>query len=55
MAAVYRTFIDFSELIPAMVFAVALRYFEIGVVFTLLGLGLVIVAIIAFRHLPKSM
>ncbi len=55
MAAVYRTFIDFSELIPAMVFAVALRYFEIGVVFTLLGLGLVVIAIVTFRHLPKSM
>jgi MFS family permease len=55
MAAVYRTYIDLSELIPAMVFAIALRYFEIGVVFTLLGLGLTFIAIVAWRHLPKSM
>jgi MFS family permease len=55
MAAVYRTYIDLSELLPAMVFAIALRYFEIGVVFTLLGLLLMIIGIVAWRHLPKSL
>ena len=55
MAAVYRTYIDFSDLIPAMIFAVALSYYEIGVVFIILGSSLVIMGAIAFRYLPKSM
>ena len=55
MAAVYRTYIDFSDLIPAMIFAVALSYFEIGIVFVILGASLVIMGALAFRYLPKSM
>jgi MFS family permease len=55
MAAVYRTYIDFSELIPAMIFAVALSYFEIGIVFIILGASLVLMGALAFRYLPKSM
>ena len=55
MAAVYRTYIDFSDLIPAMVFAVALSYFEIGIVFIILGASLVLMGALAFRYLPKSM
>ena len=55
MAAVYRTFIDFSDLIPAMIFAVALSYFEIGVVFIILGTSLIVMGAIAYRYLPKSM
>jgi MFS family permease len=55
MAAVYRTYIDFSELIPAMIFAVALSYFEIGIVFVILGMALVLMGAIAFRYLPKSL
>jgi MFS family permease len=55
MAAVYRTYIDFSDLIPAMIFAVALSYFDIGIVFVILGMSLVIMGALAFRYLPKSM
>jgi MFS family permease len=55
MAAVYRTYIDFSELIPAMIFAVALSYFEIGIVFVILGVALILMGAIAFRYLPKSL
>ena len=55
MAAVYRTYIDFSDLIPAMIFAVALSYFEIGIVFIILGTSLVLMGALAFRYLPKSM
>lgn len=55
MAAVYRTYIDFSDLIPAMIFAVALSYFDIGIVFVILGTSLVIMGALAFRYLPKSM
>jgi MFS family permease len=55
MAAVYRTFIDFSDLVPAMIFAVALSYFEIGIVFIILGGSLTIMGAIAFRYLPRSL
>ncbi len=55
MAAVYRTYIDFSDLIPAMIFAVALSYFEIGIVFITLGVSLVVLGSIAYRYLPESM
>jgi MFS family permease len=55
MAPVYRTFIDFSDLIPAIVFAVALSYFEIGSVFIILGMGLTVLGAVAFRYLPKSL
>jgi MFS family permease len=55
MTAVYRTFIDLSELIPGFVFAVALAYFEIGSVFVILGFGLLAVGAVAWRYLPRSM
>lgn len=55
MAAVYRTFIDFSELIPGLIFAVALRYFEVPVVFIILSIGLLATSFISWRHLPKSL
>ena len=55
MAAVYRTYIDFSELIPAIIFAVALSYFEIGIVFVILGLALAVMGGVAFRFLPRSL
>ncbi|HUQ38326.1 MAG TPA: MFS transporter [Aestuariivirga sp.] len=55
MAAVYRTYIDFSDLVPAMIFAVALSYFEIGIVFIILGTSLVLMGALSFRYLPKSM
>ena len=55
MAPVYRTYIDFSDLIPAIIFAVALSYFEIGSVFVILGVGLSVVGAIAFRYLPRSL
>jgi hypothetical protein len=34
---------------------VALSYFEIGIVFVILGASLIIMGTIAFRYLPKSM
>jgi MFS family permease len=55
MTAVYRSFIEFSELIPGFIFAIALSYFDIGVVFIILGVCLSSLAIITWRYLPKSM
>ena len=55
MAPVYRTFIDFSDLIPAIVYAIVLSFFSIGSVFIVLGTGLSIMGLIAYRYLPKSL
>jgi hypothetical protein len=55
MTAVYRTFIDLSELIPGFVFAIALIYFDIGAVFVILGFALLAVAGVSWRYLPRSM
>ncbi len=55
MAAVYRTYIDFSELIPAFVFAFALLWLPIGIVFVILSLGLALIGWISWRYLPKSL
>lgn len=55
MAAVYRTYIDCSELIPAFVFALALLWFPIGIVFVILAGGLAIIGLISWRYLPRSL
>lgn len=55
MTAVYRTYIDCSELIPAFIFAFALLYFPIGMVFVILAAGLFVIAWVAWRHLPRSL
>lgn len=55
MTAVYRTFIEFSELIPGFIFAFALSYFDVGVVFIILGVCLSSLALITWRYLPRSM
>jgi MFS family permease len=55
MTAVYRTFIDFSELIPGFIFAIALSYFDVSIVFIILGVCLSSLAILVWRYLPKSM
>lgn len=55
MGPVYRTFIDFSELVPSAVYAVALLYFDVSVVFVLMGLGLAVCGALSWRYLPRSM
>lgn len=55
MTAVYRTFIEFSELVPGLVFAVALSFFDVSIVFIILGVCLTSLAILVWRYLPKSM
>jgi hypothetical protein len=55
MAAVYRTYIDCSELIPAFVFAIALLWLPIGAVFVILSVALAGVGYVAWRFLPKSL
>ncbi len=55
MTAVYRTFIECSELIPGLIFAIALSFFDVGIVFIILGICLSSLALISWRYLPKSM
>jgi MFS family permease len=55
MTAVYRTFIEFSDIVPGFIFAIALSFFDIGVVFVILGICLSSLAYITWRYLPKSM
>ncbi len=55
MTAVYRTFIEFSELIPGFIFAIALSFFDVSAVFIILGLCLSTLALITWRFIPKSM
>ncbi len=55
MSAVYRTYIDFSELIPAFLFAIALLWLPIGMVFVIMGAGLGIIGLVAWRFLPRSL
>ena len=55
MAAVYRTYIDCSELIPGFIFAFALLWFPIGAVFVILSVALAVIGVVAWRYLPKSL
>lgn len=55
MAAVYRTYLDFSELTPPMIYSVVLIFFGLGSVFAMLGILAAVCAIVAWRYLPKSL
>ena len=37
MAAVYRTYLDLSDLLPPLIYAIVLAFFGIGAVFTTLA------------------
>lgn len=55
MAAVYRTYLDFSEFTPPLVYSVMLSFFGLGSVFATLGVLLTVCGIVAWRYLPKGM
>jgi MFS family permease len=55
MAAVYRTYLDFSELTPPMVYSVVLAFFGLGSVFATLGILAAVCAAVSWRYLPKAM
>ena len=55
MTAVYRTFIDFSDLLPSLIYAVVLRYAGVSIVFVLMGVFASIIGVLSWRHLPKGM
>jgi hypothetical protein len=55
MAAVYRTYLDFSELTPPMVYSVVLAFFGLGSVFVTLSFLTLACAVVSWRYLPKKM
>jgi MFS family permease len=55
MTSVYRTYLEVSDLLPNLVYAVALLYFGVGAVFVLCGLSCLVYASICWQHLPKSL
>jgi MFS family permease len=55
MTAVYRTYLDMSELLPPFAYAVILGFTGLGGVFVTLGLFCAICAWLSWRHLPRSM
>lgn len=55
MTAVYRSYLDMSELAPPLVYSVILGFAGLGGVFAALGLFCAVCAWLSWRHLPRSM
>ena len=55
MAAVYRTYLDLSELLPPLVYSIVLAFFGLGAVFATLGVFCAVCGVLTWRYLPKSM
>ena len=55
MAAVYRTYLDLSDLLPPLIYSIVLAFFGIGAVFATLGLFCAVCGVLTWRYLPKKM
>ncbi|MBX3579868.1 MAG: MFS transporter [Rhizobiaceae bacterium] len=55
MTAVYRTYLDLSDLLPPLVYSIILGFFGLGSVFTTLGIFTAFCGWLTWRYLPKSM
>jgi MFS family permease len=55
MTSVYRTFLDFSDLVPQAIFSIVLIYFGFGSIFIVLAVLTGATSILTWRYLPKSM
>ena len=55
MSAVYRTYLDFSELLPPLAYSVVLAFFGLGSVFATLGVFAAVCGVFVWRYLPRSM
>jgi predicted MFS family arabinose efflux permease len=55
MTSVYRTFLDFSDLLPQLAFSVVLLFFGFGSIFVTMAVLTGIAAFLTWRYLPKSM
>jgi MFS family permease len=55
MTAVYRTYLDFSDLLPPLVYGVLLGFFGLGAVFVAMSVLLASAAYLTWRHLPRRL
>lgn len=55
MTAVYRTYLDMSELLPPLVYAAILGFAGLGAVFVALSVFCLVCAWLSWRHLPRTM
>ena len=55
MTAVYRTYLDLSELLPPLAYSIELAFVGLGGVFATLGVLTALCGLITWRYLPKSM
>ena len=55
MSGVYRTYLDFSDLLPNVIFSIALLMMPISGVFIILAVWLVLAGWVSWRYLPRSM
>jgi MFS family permease len=55
MTAVYRSYMDFGELLPPLAYGVLLAFFDLGVVFVAMGALLVVCAAFSWRFLPRRL
>ena len=55
MSAVYRTYLDLSDLLPPLVYSIVLAFFGLGAVFATLGVFCAVCGLLTWRYLPKSM
>ena len=53
MTAVYRTYLDLSDLLPPLVYSIVLVFFGIGAVFASLSVFTAICGVITYRYLPR--
>ncbi|MEO9167273.1 MAG: MFS transporter, partial [Aestuariivirga sp.] len=55
MTAVYRTYLELSDVVPSLIYMVVLRYTGVSIVFVLIGAFAGFVGLLSWRHLPKTM
>lgn len=55
MTSVYRTYLDFSELLPAFFYSIILTFFSLGAIFIALAMLMVFTAIVVWRYLPRGL
>lgn len=55
MTAIYRTYLDLSDLLPPLIYSIVLGFFGLGATFVTLGVFCAICGALTWRYLPKSM
>ena len=53
MTAVYRTYLDFSDLLPTLAYGILLGFFGIGSVFVALGILMASASYLSWRYMPR--